>query len=306
MDTVIRSISVSDALIHRCKQLALSPTRQNTRPKKATVPSLATNLQVSNLSNSPKATTETCETTSPAFSPCAVIVTGLSQPAATVMSPKLPVTSTTAFKSAWTMLRSMVASILFLTFSVLLVSYKSESAEAGFCDALSATNYVLRTRAATMGSQVACSQMINAAYRANNFDSEQNCSPLSLIPWPTPTSCTPCPVNAAECTLHAVTCAVGFNLRHHPLERVFSTWLDGLPGLGSVAFPPECAIDLDWEEKVYEVARHLDRHLVQQWNRLPCPSDLIPLAQALNESELRQYAFKSSRRVSMLTHLNNV
>ena len=184
-----------------------------------------------------------------------------------------------------------------LLISLFIASYKTESTAIGFCDVGLATNRVLESRRAIAESQAECSRILSEAYREDNFETDWDCSPLPLIPLPAPKSCTPCPENAIVCSPNAVTCAAGYSLRLHPATWLLSTWLDGLPGFGPIAYPPFCAIDLDWEGKVDKVARQLDEHLSQLRNSLPCQSNIPPSSYSINKSELYWFAFRNSHKV---------
>ncbi len=136
-------------------------------------------------------------------------------------------------------LRVLVALLLFTTTGV-VVQYKQESAQIGFCDAGSSTNSILndiRERRAVIES---CNRENRTTlYSADPAHTSSppppqptetaivdadaasvvpavTCPPLPLIPALQPDECTPCPRHAT-CTADSIACENGYILKSHPL-----------------------------------------------------------------------------------------
>ncbi|KAI1795952.1 Man1-Src1p-C-terminal domain-containing protein [Ganoderma leucocontextum] len=136
-------------------------------------------------------------------------------------------------------LRLLVALLLF-TSTGLVVQYKQENAQIGFCDAGSSTNSILndlRERRAVVES---CNRENRTTlYTADpahtsspspplptktgvvdaNVSSvvpAETCPPLPLVPAMQPDECTPCPRHAT-CTPDSLACENGYVLKPHPL-----------------------------------------------------------------------------------------
>lgn len=91
------------------------------------------------------------------------------------------------------------------------------------------------------------------------------CPPDSLLPIPPPDSCTPCP-KRATCDRTTVTCTGAFILQPHPVTKYLSVAepiFGGLPGFGSVAFPPQCVEDRRWLKQVGLLEKNLEAWLAK-------------------------------------------
>ncbi|KIY50896.1 hypothetical protein FISHEDRAFT_38542 [Fistulina hepatica ATCC 64428] len=148
--------------------------------------------------------------------------------------------------------------------------YKYLSSQIGFCDVGKDTNSFLEEIRIQSSLQREC----NAAKRTTLYPDGRDdilCPLPNLIP--RPDSCTPCP-DHATCTQYHVTCNHGYILRTHSLLRFLPptpaaqhaapsnattpfdvAWkvvhlLNGLPGLGSVAFPPKCVLDPERRKRI--------------------------------------------------------
>ena len=138
---------------------------------------------------------------------------------------------------------------------------------------------------------------------------EALCPPLPLSPFPHPDTCTPCPEHAT-CTQDVITCDTGYLLRSYPLLsflppppqpresstlvplkissasdvvwKVISVTLDGLPGLGPVAFPPRCVEDPKRKRNIGALGRAVEAILGQERGKRLCAggevSKIVPNA----------------------------
>ncbi|KAF8628467.1 hypothetical protein AX15_003979 [Amanita polypyramis BW_CC] len=165
--------------------------------------------------------------------------------------------------------RLFVLALLIVTSGVIL-EYKSQSATVGYCERGKDSNVYLdavraeRDSATPCGAQHALLRFVSWASNktANNGES---CSLIAALP--SPQRCMPCPEHAT-CSQYGVACDTGYIPCPHPLLaflpaipsprsvplslsrppidlfwKMTSIVLDGLPGLGSVAFPPRCLED---------------------------------------------------------------
>jgi hypothetical protein len=126
------------------------------------------------------------------------------------------------------------------------------------------------------------------------------CPPLPLSPLPHPATCTPCP-DHATCAQHTVTCNTGHLLRPHPLLfflpappnslqesslvplkfsspsdiiwKAVSVAMDGLPGLGPVAFPPWCMEDPKRKRNIGALGKAVEAILGQERGKRLCAGE---------------------------------
>ncbi|KAI0721694.1 Man1-Src1p-C-terminal domain-containing protein [Cerioporus squamosus] len=134
-------------------------------------------------------------------------------------------------------LRVLLTALLLSTFGV-IVQYKQESTEIGFCDAGKSTNAILeglRTHRAAiescnrenrttlhLGDSTASVPPPKPTATPSSVGQEPNesavelCPPPPLVPFVQPDGCTPCPKHAT-CTPNSVTCDNGYILHSHPL-----------------------------------------------------------------------------------------
>ncbi|KAG6890729.1 hypothetical protein C0995_005102 [Termitomyces sp. Mi166 len=178
--------------------------------------------------------------------------------------------------------------------TVIAFCYKMDSASIGYCDAGSSTNSILEQRRAGRAAAEACNSE-NSTLPHNNSAAEPNATcPISFLTlWRPPDSCTRCP-DHANCTPTNVLCDHGHVLKSHPLFFFAPTspstrnitlsissppadlfWkilsvLDGLPGLGSVAFPPRCIEDPERRRKIGSLGKAIESLLGQERGRRLC------------------------------------
>ncbi|KIJ69426.1 hypothetical protein HYDPIDRAFT_106037 [Hydnomerulius pinastri MD-312] len=178
--------------------------------------------------------------------------------------------------------------------SGILVNFKRESAPIGYCDTGSNSNRALEEFQAHLSTIEACNWENQTLLELPSVLSDgitakdgTPCPPLSLIPLPHPSTCTPCP-EYASCTQHTVTCNTGYLLRPHPILSLLSpfgaapsvpvavVWnllsdaANGLPGLGPVAFPPRCVEDPTRKRNIGALGKAIEALLGQERGRLVC------------------------------------
>lgn len=168
---------------------------------------------------------------------------------------------------------SMMALILS---GLLLLSWgghwKSMSSANGFCDPGSTTNDVIQAREQPIAEAQHCVAM-STRHRVDHPGAQAlDCDirALPIVPFmPRPTSCTPCPHNAQCTNGKVVQCAPEYILTPSLLAPI-SPLLDGLPGLPSRVFPPECRPDTARMRQVGQMAREIERHLARGRGSIVC------------------------------------
>ncbi|KAF9227964.1 hypothetical protein BS17DRAFT_774547 [Gyrodon lividus] len=191
-------------------------------------------------------------------------------------------------------LLTLLHAICLIVGSSIVVQYKSESAAIGFCDAGSNTNRALVEFQAHLSAIESCNwenrtllELPSELFDAITSKDGTPCPPLSLIPLPHPSACTPCP-EYASCTQHTVTCSTGHLLRPHPILALLSpfgtapsapvelVWnlisdaTNGLPGLGPVAFPPHCIEDPKRKRNIGALGKAIEALLGQERGKRVC------------------------------------
>lgn len=194
-----------------------------------------------------------------------------------------------------------------------VVNYKMESAPLGYCDTGTKTNYALEELKGRRLAVEACNRenrtllylpplSIDSAREGKTAGEGEAADltpcPLLPLPLPHPETCTPCPGHAT-CTQHSVSCDNGYLLRPHPLLfflpasssphrvslslsstpseliwRVVSELTDGLPGLGSVAFPPRCMEDPKRKRNIGVLGKAVEAVLGQERGRRLCAAEV--------------------------------
>ncbi|KZV91073.1 hypothetical protein EXIGLDRAFT_719704 [Exidia glandulosa HHB12029] len=180
--------------------------------------------------------------------------------------------------------------LLLLALSGSMLQYfKYQSAGVGFCEPGSNSNAVLRMREAQRVTATECSRRIAASHRdGENAQIVDDCTPLPLVPLPSATRCTPCPLHATTCTPNGeVTCDNGYLLQPHPLSHVplLSSLLDGLPGFGPVALPPRCIVDTRRRMRVHNLAKWIEQYLAQRRGKKLCSGQAEADGDAASEAQ---------------------
>lgn len=180
------------------------------------------------------------------------------------------------------------------------LGYKMESAELGYCDAGSNTNSFVEELKANRLAAELCNRENGTYLHPPGHDENGEATSLvpcplpPLVPLPHPETCTSCPEHAI-CDRHSVTCDKGHLLRAHALFfnlpaphqpsnasfssslspsdviwKVISYSLDGLPGFGSVAFPPKCVEDPRRKRHIGALGKAIEVVLGQERGRRVC------------------------------------
>ena len=158
----------------------------------------------------------------------------------------------------------IIVGALVLTSSGIVGQYKLESSSIGYCQRDSDTNDFLSELVSTRREIEAC----HGQYNEGNPDA---CPPLPLLPLPHPETCTPCPKHGS-CGRFDVMCDDGFILSPHPLSFIplLPAIVDGLPKLGSVAFPPSCIADEMRKKNIGALGRKIDTFLAYERGKKLC------------------------------------
>ncbi|KAF9069674.1 Man1-Src1p-C-terminal domain-containing protein [Rhodocollybia butyracea] len=209
--------------------------------------------------------------------------------------------------------------LLFGLFSVLAYftyEYKLESASIGYCDAGSDTNLVLEGLKVSRHLVVECNQE-NRTTLHDPFSVPDSplCPMLPVTPF-FPDSCTQCPEHAV-CSGHAVTCEKAYILKspfllsflspsNDPSQTTLSTsvspsdmaWkvlselCDGLPGLGSIAFPPTCVEDPRRKMHIGVLGKGIEALLAQRRGTLLCNAEANQIIKDEDGGEARRWGFQ--------------
>lgn len=183
-----------------------------------------------------------------------------------------------------------------------VLNYKTESADIGYCDRGSRTNNHLEELRGRQSAVESCNRenrtLLYLPPLSAQSESEGGdltpCPLPPLIPFPHPDSCAPCP-DHATCSQYSVICDVGYLLRAHPLLpflpasasahnvslslssppidllwKVLSAGLDGLPGFGSIALPPRCVEDPKRKRNIGALGKAIESLLGQERGRRLC------------------------------------
>ncbi|TFK42618.1 Man1-Src1p-C-terminal domain-containing protein [Crucibulum laeve] len=183
---------------------------------------------------------------------------------------------------------STAASTIWRAFVVLILmsllytgyEYKQESATIGYCDTGSNTNSVLEDIRARRIAAESCNRENRTLLHPA---SEEPCPLPPLLPLPHPNACTPCPQNAI-CSQLNVICNNGYILQQRsplryllnasasptPLGWQLISQLNGLPLLGSVAFPPKCVEDPMRKRNIGVLGKAIEARLGQERGRRAC------------------------------------
>ncbi|KAL1744533.1 Man1-Src1p-C-terminal domain-containing protein [Schizophyllum fasciatum] len=192
------------------------------------------------------------------------------------------------------LMRLMLAAVI-LFLGYVTWTYKQESAQIGFCDSIHdgepMNEYLLELRNHRKEVEEQCRiderkrmELLNASADSDN---STLCAQSPFLP--VPNACTPCPAHAT-CTRDTVTCNEKFELKPNkflffapPHARVdlrgekkpLDAWrlLDGLPGLGPVAFPPRCVDDGKWESLAMKNTHRLGNMLRSMRTERLCSGD---------------------------------
>ncbi|KAJ1310217.1 hypothetical protein OPQ81_006959 [Rhizoctonia solani] len=174
-------------------------------------------------------------------------------------------------------------------------SYKAESSSIGWCDTGSNTNSIIAQREVAQAARYECAERLylnstlgavgliesggGAANRQEVLEGLMGgeCTPLPLLPIPHPRTCTPCPEHATCTPPYEITCHPTYILKPHPLESIpgLRAFASGLPGFGSVAFPPQCVEDDARKRKVSGVAKGMATYLETVKGERVCEGSVV-------------------------------
>ncbi|CAG8709345.1 2470_t:CDS:2, partial [Acaulospora colombiana] len=148
------------------------------------------------------------------------------------------IVSTRRRQSSPTMWQQLLFTLAFVLVATILWLYKTDSALFGYCDTGLDTNEAVRQRLEEIQAEKACQEIvIKRAEAGLPVDPElEKCKAPFL---PRATSCTPCPAHAV-CSGRSIECEPAYIKTPSIISSIpfMDAALDGMPGLGSVAFPP--------------------------------------------------------------------
>lgn len=194
-----------------------------------------------------------------------------------------------------------LAVIASLSIYLIVGPYKTQSAALGYCDTGSRTNDALERLRTRIAAIEACNRDNRTMlYLPTPGLQDEPCPAPPLLPF-NPDECTPCPEHAT-CTPDSVSCEHGFLLRPHPLLafvtlpssnslsphsqltpstefvlKFIAATLDGMPGLGPVAFPPRCVEDPKRKRHIGVLGKAIEAVLGLERGKLLCAGDVPPI-----------------------------
>ena len=133
-----------------------------------------------------------------------------------------------------------------LGFLVWAYQYQQQSAPLGYCDPNVASNSIIRSRETRLIKAAECvhDRHVRREKDALRDDQLTHCPNEHELPLldfvPRAQSCTPCPSHAVCADGKVLGCQGDYILEPNPLLDWLNPTLNGLPGLGPVAFPPSC------------------------------------------------------------------
>ncbi|KAG8802959.1 inner nuclear membrane protein enriched at telomere/subtelomere region, partial [Serendipita sp. 400] len=165
---------------------------------------------------------------------------------------------TTPPQSVW--LRLALSVVLVLATSALW-TYKGDSAELGYCDADDSSNSVVRQHLREIEASEHCKDaIVRQAKDGEPANSELvGCTTYFL---PRATKCTPCPPHAI-CSGRSVSCEPAYMLRTSSISSIpfVDSIMNGMPGLGPIAFPVQCVADVRRRQNVGRMAKAIENKL---------------------------------------------
>lgn len=167
----------------------------------------------------------------------------------------------------------MMALLAFLTWAY---QFQQQSVPLGYCDPASASNSIIRAKEVRLVKATECMIEREARRRDHAVPDDQ----LSACPYeaelplvgfvPRPDKCTPCPSHAL-CQDGKVTgCKGEYILEPHPLLDWLNPVLSGLPGVGPVAIPPTCELDVRTKAQIGEIAKKVEERLAGRKGETIC------------------------------------
>ncbi|KAF9005615.1 Man1-Src1p-C-terminal domain-containing protein [Cyathus striatus] len=211
----------------------------------------------------------------------------------------IPPDQTRAVSTAWRLFFVMAI----VTLSVTGYQYKQESSAIGYCEPGTTTNHYLEN----FKVKRAAIELCNKENRTQ-LESGEPCPLPPLFPILHPERCTQCPKHA-KCSQYTVTCENGYLL--HPtwylsflppppqdrdasqpssfndlLWRTLSM-ANGLPGSGSIAFPPRCLEDPKRKRNIGALGKAIESLLGQERGRRLCSGTIstLPMQGEIEEAK---------------------
>ncbi|KAG8960307.1 inner nuclear membrane protein enriched at telomere/subtelomere region [Tulasnella sp. 419] len=181
---------------------------------------------------------------------------------------QLPSSSPSMITAIGRTTRWLVTLLTLMSAITTLVWYKIDSAYIGYCDAGSNTNLRMPQLQANRSIRQQAAHKCRAEF---NITSPSFCEPFPLVSPFEANTCTPCPKRAV-CTPDSVTCQSSFIMKPHFASKIpfASAIFNGMPGFGSVAFPPECVEDLERARRIGGLVRGVEDHLATERARRIC------------------------------------
>ena len=164
-------------------------------------------------------------------------------------------------------------SLLLLMLLGMVGNYKNQSSAIGYCDTGATMNDIILTRQSIVEEAKSCvAEKADLALDDKAASDEIQCdvSSLPLIPFvPQPYACAPCPQHAICEDGRIVACESEYILSPHPLA-VISPLMDGLPGVGPVAFAPTCKADTFKKRMIGGLALQMEKDLARGRGIIVC------------------------------------
>ena len=159
--------------------------------------------------------------------------------------------------------------------------FKRTSSWVGYCDAGTNTNLRIieldATRQYRLTAASECRYEWSDSISQAKYFSGPVCSPLPLKNPYDATTCTPCPKNAT-CVPDAVVCNPSFVLEPQLVTKIpfVASIMNGIPGMGSVAFPPKCVPDLEQAKFMEGLGRGIEDWLSKTRGDRICAGVRVP------------------------------
>lgn len=187
-----------------------------------------------------------------------------------------------------------------------LRTWQSQSVQIGYCDTGSNLNSRILQDRQHRAKRIQWKQQVIANPETPDtapLDEEAFYEVLGIAP---PESCTPCPEHAICQDGKLSKCQQGYQLvpdwRQNDLVKFL---LDGLPGLGPVAFPPSCQIDFKRKALGARIAKEIESDLAKRhgdvicsqglWSADEMGDQLQVVRDGMSEPELRDMLFAKVR-----------
>ena len=163
-----------------------------------------------------------------------------------------------------------------LGFLVWAYQYQQQSAPLGYCDPNATSNSIIRSRETRLIKAAECvhDRHVRREKDALRDDQLTHCPNEHELPLldfvPRAQSCTPCPSHAVCADGKVLGCQGDYILEPNPLLDWLNPALNGLPGLGPVAFPPSCELDVKTKAQIGEIAKKVEERLAVRKGEVVC------------------------------------